>query len=102
MKISKLIVMVVAVVLMTALGYGLASWFIGKPSKPPQEGTALEQTLAQLSSASDANQGDYAVGDRLVVRLPADGLLRDAGGKRELLLPVRGPVTLEYRLTGTP
>ena len=44
----------------------------------------------------------YAVGDRLVVRLPADGVLRDAGGKRELLLPVRGPVTLEYRLTGTP
>jgi len=65
MKISKLIVMVVAVVLMTALGYGLASWFIGKPSEAPQEGTALEQTLAQLSTQADSNNENYAVGDRL-------------------------------------
>lgn len=65
MKISKLIVMVVAVVLMTALGYGLASWFIGKPSGPPQAGTALGQTLAQLSATSDTGNESYAVGDRL-------------------------------------
>lgn len=65
MKISKLIVMVVAVVLMTAFGYGLASWFIGKPSEPPRESTELAQTLAELSSTSGTGNENYAVGDRL-------------------------------------
>ena len=33
MKIGKVIVMVVAVLVLTALGYGLASWFLGKPTE---------------------------------------------------------------------
>ncbi|WP_341709696.1 DUF3299 domain-containing protein [Limnobacter sp.] len=65
MKIGKLIVMVVAVVVLTALGYGLASWFIGNPAKNSEGATQLEQTLAQLASDSGATDGEYAVGDRL-------------------------------------
>jgi len=53
MKISKLIAMVVGVVALTAVGYGLASWFMGKPD------------LAQLSTDAAANNENYAVGDRL-------------------------------------
>lgn len=64
MKIGKLIMMIVAVVVLTALGYGLAAWFLGEPEKQAGQGTQLEQTLAQLSTDVAAN-GDYAVGDRL-------------------------------------
>ena len=65
MKIGKVIVMVVAVVVLTALGYGLASWFLGKPDQNAEGATQLEQTLAQLSSDTAATDGEYAVGDRL-------------------------------------
>ena len=65
MKIGKVIVMVVAVVVLTALGYGLASWFLGKPAKNAEGATQLEQTLAQLSSDTAATDGEHAVGDRL-------------------------------------
>lgn len=65
MKIGKVIVTVVAVVLLTALGYGLASWFLGKPAQKAAGSSQLEQTLAQLSSETAATESEYAVGDRL-------------------------------------
>lgn len=65
MKIAKVITIGVVVVLLTALGYGLASWFMGKPLDQTQGATQLEQTLAQLSTNTAANADDYAVGDRL-------------------------------------
>ncbi|MCR2745429.1 DUF3299 domain-containing protein [Limnobacter parvus] len=64
MKISKLIGLTVAVVVMTALGYGLAAWFLDSPAEQAKGATQLEQTLAQLSTDVSAN-GEYAVGDRL-------------------------------------
>lgn len=65
MKIVKVISIAVAVVVLTALGYGLASWFMGKPVEQAHGGTQLEQTLAQLSTDVAASSEDYAVGDRL-------------------------------------
>jgi uncharacterized protein len=69
MKIGKVIVMVVAVVVLTALGYGLASWFLDKPAQSAAGTTQLEQTLAQLSTQTTGTggdtAGDYAVGERL-------------------------------------
>lgn len=65
MKISKLIVMVVGVLALTAVGYGLASWFMGRPDDSAQGGTQLERTLAELSTDAAANNESYAVGDRL-------------------------------------
>lgn len=65
MKIGKLLAMIVAVVVLTALGYGLASWFLGKPAQTARGATQLEQTLAQLSSDTASTDGQYAVGDRL-------------------------------------
>jgi len=65
MKIGKLIVMVVAVVVLTALGYGLASWFLGKPAQTTEGATQLEQTLAQLANDTVTTDSEYAVGDRL-------------------------------------
>ena len=64
MKIGKVLVMIVAVVVLTALGYGLASWFLGKPAQSAKGATQLEQTLAQLSSDTAATDGEYAVGHR--------------------------------------
>lgn len=65
MKIGKLITMIVAVVVLTALGYALAAWFLGEPAKQAGQGTQLEKTLAQLSTDVVADNGEYAVGDRL-------------------------------------
>jgi hypothetical protein len=65
MKISKLIAMVVGVLALTAVGYGLASWFMGEPDESAQGGTQLERTLAELSTDAAANNENYAVGDRL-------------------------------------
>jgi len=69
MKIGKVIVMVVAVLVLTALGYGLASWFLGKPTESAAGTSQLEQTLAQLSTqpigAGGDAPGDYAIGERL-------------------------------------
>jgi len=75
MKIGKVIVMVVAVVVLTALGYGLASWFLGKPAQNAEGATQLEQTLAQLSSETASTDSEYAVGDRLTGSA-------DKGGKK--------------------
>lgn len=74
MKISKLIAMVVGVVALTAVGYGLASWLLGKPDESAQGTTQLEQTLAELSTEADANNQNYVVGDRL----PGDGAKKPA------------------------
>ncbi|WP_291813774.1 DUF3299 domain-containing protein [Limnobacter sp.] len=75
MKIGKVIVMVVAVVVLTALGYGLASWFLGKAAQNAEGATQLEQTLAQLSSETASTDSEYAVGDRLTGSA-------DKGGKK--------------------
>lgn len=45
---------------------------------------------------------EYAVGKGLRVRLSSPGIVRDAPGSKELLLPVTGSFTVEYRLLGKP
>ena len=45
---------------------------------------------------------EFAVGQNLRVRLPSEPLVRPAGEGKELLLPVRGELRIEYHLTATP
>ena len=45
---------------------------------------------------------EFAVGKNLRVRLPSEPLVRPAGEGKELLLPVRGELRIEYHLTATP
>jgi len=70
MNIKKLAVLGLVVATLTALGYGLASWFMGKPEQVKQGTTELEKTLAQLTAEASANGEDYAVGDRLPASEP--------------------------------
>ncbi len=65
---------------------------------------SLHLRLATGKQLTQLEGRDYAVGSTLRLRLPTAGILRDAEGGRELLLPVTGtaPLTIEYHLTGKP
>jgi hypothetical protein len=69
------------------------------PSAPPA-GLHLRVAVEKLIEPRGENA--FAIGKNLLIRLPAAPLLRDAGGAKELLLPVRGDLKLEYHLTGKP
>lgn len=45
---------------------------------------------------------EFAIGKTLRLRLPTAPLVRDAGEMKELLIPVRGELKLEYHLTTKP
>lgn len=45
---------------------------------------------------------DFAIGENLLIRLPAAPLLRDIDGAKELLLPASAEMKLEYHLTTKP
>lgn len=45
---------------------------------------------------------EFDIGRNLIVRLKAPARVRGTGDTRELLLPVRGDISIEYHLTGTP
>lgn len=65
MKSKEWIAVGLAMLMLTATGYGIANWLLDDPDKPVQATTELEKTLAQLSTDTSASDGDYAVGDRL-------------------------------------
>lgn len=65
MKIKEWIVPGLAMLVLTAAGYGIANWLLDDPEKSAQGTSELEKTLAQLTAEASANGEDYAVGDRL-------------------------------------
>jgi mono/diheme cytochrome c family protein len=69
------------------------------PAAPPA-GLHLRAAVENLIEPRGENQ--FAVGKNLLIRLPTAPLLRDADGAKELLLPVRGDLKLEYHLTAKP
>lgn len=70
------------------------------PQRPPPPGLHFRVATDKQIEAREANV--FAVGKGLLVRLSAPGVVREADGARELLLPVRGAFTVEYHLTGKP
>lgn len=70
MKIKELMVLLLTMVVLIAIGYGVANWLLDDPEEAAQGTTELEKTLAQLSNGNVANGEDYALGDRLPVGNP--------------------------------
>ncbi|MDB6175706.1 MAG: cytochrome c1 [Chthoniobacteraceae bacterium] len=66
----------------------------------PPAGLHFRVAVDKLIEPRGANE--FAIGKNLLVRLPAAPLLRDADGARELLLPARGELKLQYHITTTP
>ena len=69
------------------------------PAAPPA-GLHFRVALEKVIAPRGGNE--FAVGKNLLIRLPTAPLLRDADGAKELLLPVRGDLKLEYHLTTKP
>jgi hypothetical protein len=69
------------------------------PAAPPA-GLHFRVAVEKLIEPRGGNQ--FAIGKNLLIRLPTVPLLRDADGAKELLLPVRGDLKLEYHLTAKP
>lgn len=70
------------------------------PAPPPAN---LHFRIAVDESIEPVGANDFAVGQRLKVRLTAPGTVRNAGPAKELLLPVvGGELRLEYHLTAKP
>ncbi len=69
------------------------------PAAPP---TGLHFRVAVDKLIEPRGANEFAVGQNLIIHLPAAPLLREANGAKELLLPVRGEVKLEYHLTAKP
>ncbi len=69
------------------------------PAGAPQ-GLYLRVAVEKVIEPRGSNE--FAIGMTLLVRLPDDPILRDADGTKELLLPVRGDLKLEYHLATKP
>jgi hypothetical protein len=69
------------------------------PDAPPP---GLHFRVAADQVIEPRGEIEFVVGKNLGVRLPATPLLRAAGEAKELLLPVRGEMKLEYHLTAKP
>ncbi|MBE7495147.1 MAG: c-type cytochrome [Verrucomicrobiaceae bacterium] len=65
-------------------------------SSPSPAGFHLRVASGTMIEAQGANT--FAVGTNLVIKMSAQAVLRDAGDAKELLLPVRGDLKLEYHL----
>lgn len=65
-------------------------------SSTPPAGFHLRVASGAMIEAQGANT--FAVGPNLVIKMSAKAVLRDAGDAKELLLPVRGDLKLEYHL----
>jgi mono/diheme cytochrome c family protein len=68
--------------------------------RPPPPGLHFRVAVdKQIEARGDST---FTVGKGLLVRLSTPGVVRDADGTRELLIPLRGAFTIEYHLTGKP
>lgn len=70
------------------------------PQRPPPPGLHFRVMVDRLIEPSGGRE--FTVGKGLRLRLSAPGIVRESGDARELLLPVNGPFTIEYHLTGQP
>jgi mono/diheme cytochrome c family protein len=66
---------------------------LGFPAAPP---AGLHFRVAAEASIEPAGADAFAIGKKWLVRLPGPALLRLAGEIKELLLPVRGTMQVEY------
>ncbi len=69
------------------------------PAPPP---TGMHFRVAGDRHIEPQGGNEFAVGKNLRVRLPSVPVIRDAGELKELLLPVRGDLKLEYHPTAKP
>ncbi|MSU27381.1 MAG: c-type cytochrome [Pedosphaera sp.] len=70
------------------------------PQRPPPSGLHFRVAVDKQVESRGGNA--FVVGKGLLVRLSAPGVVRDADGVKELLLPVRGAFTVEYHLIPKP
>jgi mono/diheme cytochrome c family protein len=69
------------------------------PAAPPP---GMHFRVAADKVIEARGENEFAVGKSLRVRLPRGATVRDADGAKELLLPARSALTIEYHLTGKP
>jgi hypothetical protein len=69
------------------------------PAAPP---AAMHFRVATDKIIEPRGAQEFEVGKNLRVRLPSEPIVRNAGEWKELLLPVRGELRIEYHLTATP
>ena len=65
------------------------------PAAPPP---GFHLRVAADKNIEPQGPNTFAIGPNLVIRMSSEPLLRDAGDAKELLLPVRGDLKLEYHL----
>lgn len=65
-----------------------------KLSAPPP---GLHFRLAAAPSIEPRGEHDYAVGDKLLIRITSPAILRTAGKQKELLVPAQPEMRVEYR-----
>jgi hypothetical protein len=70
------------------------------PQRPPPPGLHFRVAVDKVIEARGENA--FAVGKGLLMKLSAPGIVREADGARELLLPVSAETKLEYHLVGKP
>ena len=76
--------------------------YIERTLKIPAPPGSLHFRVAVEKVIEPRSEKEFSVGKNLLVRLPSAPLLRDAGEMKELLLPVRAELKLEYHLTTKP
>ncbi len=69
------------------------------PAAPP---AAMHFRVAADKIIEPRGAHEFEVGKNLRVRLPSEPMVRNAGERKELLLPVRGELRIEYHLAGKP
>jgi mono/diheme cytochrome c family protein len=76
--------------------------YLERTLKIPAAPAGLHFRVAVEKVIEPRGTNEFAIGKNLLVRLPTAPLLRDADGAKELLLPVRAEMKIEYHLTTTP
>ena len=69
------------------------------PAAPP---AAMHFRVAVDKIIEPRGAHEFAVGNNLRVRLPSEPIVRNAGEGKELLVPVRGELRIEYHLAAKP
>lgn len=64
---------------------------------PPPAGTHFRVAVDKLIEARSPKE--FAIGKNLLIRLPAEPIVRDTDDAKELLLPARGELKIEYHLS---
>ncbi len=73
--------------------------FLERTLKIPDAPGGLHFRVAAEKLIEPRGTNEFAIGQNLIVRLPAAALVRDVDGTKELLLPASAEMKLEYHLT---